>query len=99
MTTFYIVLGLFALCLIIHFLIYYCLINIERKYKAVCERLERSKKAMETLRYYSTGRIIESKDEKGNDVVEITFGGEEPGNFTPDKLKKLEQMLGIGNNE
>jgi hypothetical protein len=71
---------------------------MERKYKAVCERLERSKKAMETLRYYSTGRIIESKDEKGNDVVEITYG-EGPGNITPDKLKKLEQMLGIGNNE
>lgn len=99
MTTFYIVFGLFTLCLMIHLFIYYGLCNMEKKHKAVCERLERSKKAMETLRYYSTGRIIESKDKNGNDVVEIIFSGEEKGNITPAKLKKLEQMLGVSNNE
>lgn len=98
MTTFYIVFCLFTLCLMIHLFIYYGLCNMERKHKAVCERLERSKKFMEALKYYSTGRIVERKDENGNDVVEITYGGEEPGNITPAKLKKLEQMLGVSNN-
>lgn len=99
MTTFYIVLGLFTLCLMIHLFIYYGLCNMERKYKAVCERIKRSKQVMDALKYYSSGRIVERKDENGNDVVEITYGGKEKGNITPAKLKKLEQMLGIGNNE
>ena len=99
MTSFYIILGMFIFCLIIHFLIYYFASILDKKYVAVCERLECSKKAMEALKYYSSGRIVERKDKNGNNVVEITFGGEEKGNITLAKLKKLEQMLGESNNE